>query len=113
MCVTKSEMYSLKGRKKKKRSNLLECRADFIKKDNISMCIFGMFSKLVSQHMFYPEFLLSLCLFSSFSPSLPFEPAHLHARRYSGPSDHLAGTQLHNCVSRQMLCKTVEDGEGG
>lgn len=28
-------------------------------------------------------------------------------------SDHLAGTQLRNCASRQMPCRTVGDGGGG
>lgn len=58
---------------------------------------------------------LSLCILSVFFQSvrLSSEPAHLHPRRCSSPSDHLAGTQLCNCVSRQMLCRTVGDGGGG
>lgn len=50
---------------------------------------------------------------SSFSPRRSSEPAHLHPGRCSGPSDHLAGTQLRNCASRQMPCRTVGDGGGG
>lgn len=68
------------------------------------------------------HFNIQLCLFSfhrvfslsSFSPSLCHpSSAHLHPRRCSSPSDHLAGTQLRNCASRQMPCRTVGDGGGG
>lgn len=58
---------------------------------------------------------LSLCLFSVFFQpvAVSSEPAHLHPRRCGSPSDHLAGTQLRNCASRQMPCRTVGDGGGG
>lgn len=68
------------------------------------------------------HFNIQLCLFSfhrvfslsSFSRSLCHpSSAHLHPRRCSSPSDHLAGTQLRNCASRQMPCRTVGDGGGG
>ncbi|CAB1425249.1 unnamed protein product [Pleuronectes platessa] len=38
------------------------------------------------------------------------ETSHLPPRRCSGPSNHLARTQLRNCASRQMPCRTVGDG---
>lgn len=60
-------------------------------------------------------FFHSVCLFSVFFQSvrLSSEPAHLHPGRCSGPSDHLVGTQLRNCASRQMPCRTVGEDGGG
>lgn len=66
----------------------------------------------------YPCLPLSSFTWRLFSVSfqsvrLSSEPAHLHPRRRNNPSDHLAGTQLYNCASRQMPCTTVGDGGGG
>ena len=62
------------------------------------------------------------CVFSlsSFSPSVspylsvchPSLPTCIQDAA-AALSDHLAGTQLRNCASRQMPCRTVGDGGGG
>lgn len=62
------------------------------------------------------------CVFSlsSFSPSVSLYLSVCHPSlptciqdAAAALSDHLAGTQLRNCASRQMPCRTVGDGGGG
>lgn len=108
-------MYSLKdSRGGGGRSNLLDCSGGFVTKTYI---FWGDVLKLVSHRELgvaqLPPFqrrlclpFLSLCLFLCPSVIRACPPA---SRTPQQPlSDHLAGTQLRNCASRQMPCRTVE-----
>lgn len=107
-------MYSLKDSRGGGRSNLLDCSGGFVTKTYI---FWGDVLKLVSHRELgvaqLPPFqrrlclpFLSLCLFLCPSVIRACPPA---SRTPQQPlSDHLAGTQLRNCASRQMPCRTVE-----